>query len=1044
MDAVGRGSTTLFELSDEGRPAHNRAVSSSPFPEFSGTAAALAVPPGRAGADDTGLAGRSEVLDRIERLADADTPLVVVSGPAGIGRTAVLSAAGDRLADRGIPVVAMRVAPDECSRPYAVADRLVDELAELVARTTARRPPTRSNVAGRTSGVRSNPARHRGVPVETAHRHRPTALAATLAAAATERLVIALDDGQWIDPESRAVLAAQLRRAAGARLTVLAGYRTPATGGDSAAVTGAVTVPLRPLPARAVTTLVADAIQAEPAGVLVDRVRRMGRGVPAAMHAAIEGYRRAGVLRVVDGYGCLADPVTPPELPADHPVFATLCRDGTAAWPVLTALAVLAPLGPAAPGLIAEATGLDPDEVTATLRAQRGAGVLTYGRPAGHWRFRMPVLAATLPGCLAPYQRRRLAQVAVTAVWSGAARCADHRYLPDQLAAAGRLVDADRSARCLLASGAAALAEEDPVAARWLRAAVAMATEPTVRARSLAAYADACRLIGDHARAARTAETVLDTLAGHLTRSQRHLAEICYVRSLKGADTRLRQPTVRYETTRALAATMLDRWGAVDDLPTARPRPGDPAGWLTSLLRIGRDTVLGTRLPEPDPMPPPSAPDHTRRTPWPQDARAVDAPARPRRYVSALARLHLVRGDLAEATAVRTTRRLSRDTDTPADQRQHTGATGGVPEGATGGMPEGAEAGMPGGAAVGAPEGAGAGVPEGSAIGAPGGVAGGVPGGAGGGVSGGAGAPVDRALFAALGGRWDTALEVGLAALDTGTLGDDPLAATALCRQLVTILAARGRLTLARSVLARARAASPTQPQLLRLAEAEIEATLTGGTSDGRYRRLLTTGLAIATEHGFALGTDELWLRLAEHAAARGNQREAARYAHRAGEAAELAGTDRARLNALLARVVAGADRDAAREAVTLARRRDQPYELAGTLTRVVEHGSADAAPLREAYRILGELDAPMVRAQLRSMMRARRVAVPGRAETVAENERLLARLVADGLTNRQLAAALRTSEKSVEGRLGRLFLRTGYRSRVELATAMLRGDYPG
>ena len=47
-----------------------------------------------------------------------------------------------------------------------------------------------------------------------------------------------------------------------------------------------------------------------------------------------------------------------------------------------------------------------------------------------------------------------------------------------------------------------------------------------------------------------------------------------------------------------------------------------------------------------------------------------------------------------------------------------------------------------------------------------------------------------------------------------------------------------------------------------------------------------------------------------------------------------------------------------------------------------------------------------------------------------------------DGLGNRQIATVLGTSEKSVEGRLSRLFARAGYRSRVELATAVLTGQF--
>jgi DNA-binding NarL/FixJ family response regulator len=74
--------------------------------------------------------------------------------------------------------------------------------------------------------------------------------------------------------------------------------------------------------------------------------------------------------------------------------------------------------------------------------------------------------------------------------------------------------------------------------------------------------------------------------------------------------------------------------------------------------------------------------------------------------------------------------------------------------------------------------------------------------------------------------------------------------------------------------------------------------------------------------------------------------------------------------------------------------------------------------------------------------MREYDIAVPDRQATAAENERVIATLVADGLSNREIAAGLRTSEKSVEGRLTRMFTRTGYRSRVELATAVLTGEY--
>jgi DNA-binding NarL/FixJ family response regulator len=65
---------------------------------------------------------------------------------------------------------------------------------------------------------------------------------------------------------------------------------------------------------------------------------------------------------------------------------------------------------------------------------------------------------------------------------------------------------------------------------------------------------------------------------------------------------------------------------------------------------------------------------------------------------------------------------------------------------------------------------------------------------------------------------------------------------------------------------------------------------------------------------------------------------------------------------------------------------------------------------------------------------------VPGRRQAVAENERLLAQLVAEGLSNKQIAGLLPTSVKSVEGRLTRLFSRGGYTSRAQLAAAVSDG----
>jgi DNA-binding NarL/FixJ family response regulator len=146
-------------------------------------------------------------------------------------------------------------------------------------------------------------------------------------------------------------------------------------------------------------------------------------------------------------------------------------------------------------------------------------------------------------------------------------------------------------------------------------------------------------------------------------------------------------------------------------------------------------------------------------------------------------------------------------------------------------------------------------------------------------------------------------------------------------------------------------------------------------------------------------------------------------------------------LLALLAELAVDGAATVAREVLPLARGLEQPPVLAQALIAVVAAGHGGPALLSEAYELYGGMDALLHRHRLRQLMRGHDVVVPRRAATT-EGDRLLATLVADGASNRELAAVLQTSTKSVEGMLTRLFARTGYRSRVDLAAAVLTGGY--
>jgi DNA-binding NarL/FixJ family response regulator len=66
---------------------------------------------------------------------------------------------------------------------------------------------------------------------------------------------------------------------------------------------------------------------------------------------------------------------------------------------------------------------------------------------------------------------------------------------------------------------------------------------------------------------------------------------------------------------------------------------------------------------------------------------------------------------------------------------------------------------------------------------------------------------------------------------------------------------------------------------------------------------------------------------------------------------------------------------------------------------------------------------------------------VPEQAGRLTPGERRVIELVADGLSNPQIAEELHYSRKTVEVYLTRVYAKTGLRSRVELALAVERGE---
>lgn len=145
------------------------------------------------------------------------------------------------------------------------------------------------------------------------------------------------------------------------------------------------------------------------------------------------------------------------------------------------------------------------------------------------------------------------------------------------------------------------------------------------------------------------------------------------------------------------------------------------------------------------------------------------------------------------------------------------------------------------------------------------------------------------------------------------------------------------------------------------------------------------------------------------------------------------------------ARGLALGDREAALTGVKLARTHGHQPDLLRGLLIAAKHPDAPAALLDEAHRLADRIGAPWQRARTRDLMRQGGLTPPrnrSARESFSRTELRVIELIRDGRTNRQIAAELRVSEKTVENQLTRLFARTGCKSRLELAAASLDGRF--
>ncbi|WP_427917436.1 AAA family ATPase [Streptomyces sp. cg40] len=138
-------------------------------------------------------------------------------------------------------------------------------------------------------------------------------------------------------------------------------------------------------------------------------------------------------------------------------------------------------------------------------------------------------------------------------------------------------------------------------------------------------------------------------------------------------------------------------------------------------------------------------------------------------------------------------------------------------------------------------------------------------------------------------------------------------------------------------------------------------------------------------------------------------------------------------------------DTESALTALRSVRERGDAYQNLLCCLSLMEIGDESEPWQAEASRIARSLGiGRATRSTLGHMTRRRTFGLPRTRpvrDTFGEEDVELTTMVSNGATNRQIAARLAWSEKTVERRLTRLFQRTGCRSRVELAAAWLDGS---
>jgi DNA-binding CsgD family transcriptional regulator len=346
------------------------------------------------------LVERERELDRvaalIETVSDGAAGVLVLEGPAGIGKTSLAAGARERALERGLRVCFSRGSQLEREHPFGVVRQWFEPA--LAAASPALRGRLLEGAAGLAEPVVSplaQPAEQRPSP---AILHGLYWLTANLAAAGP--LLLVVDDAQWADESSLRLLCYLAARVEGLAVGLLVACRPPepdeGAGLLSQLLADHVTEVVHPqaLSAEGVARLLAARYEREPDRGFVDACVAATGGNPFYLGQLVGALAEEGISPTGDQVDRVAM-VSPASV--SRAVLTRLSRP--AQW-LARALAVLDE--PAQPRLAAELAGLEDPAARAAAAELAHAGLVAEGGPLALVH---PIVAAAILSSLSEAAR---------------------------------------------------------------------------------------------------------------------------------------------------------------------------------------------------------------------------------------------------------------------------------------------------------------------------------------------------------------------------------------------------------------------------------------------------------------------------------------------------------------------------------------------------------------------------------------------------------------------------------------------------------------